>query len=87
MATATTILIEEAIHAVAVRRLGAADATIVRVVDRDNDPQIGGVWFSLSVRLPGDSEWKPLGRRRTKRELLELVSTLDPRHLDGKHFP
>jgi hypothetical protein len=81
-----TAAVDAEIHQRAIERLGVADTSIVRVVDRDNDPQIGGVWFALSVRLPGDSEWKPLGRRRTKQGLFELVNTFDPRHVDGKHY-
>lgn len=86
MTTDTREPIEQTIHETAAHRLGVVDTSIVRVVDRDRDPEIAGVWFALSVRLPGEARWTLLGRRRTKQELLTLVSALDPRHVDGKDF-
>jgi len=77
--------IEQTIHTVAVRRLGVVDTSIVRHLER-GEVDWAGAWFVLSVRLPGDGDWKFLGRRRTKAELFELVSTLAPTHLDGKCF-
>jgi hypothetical protein len=90
MSTATEAL-EQTINTTAVRRLGVADTSIVRVDDKPTyrapaPEEWYGVWFTLSVKLLGDVEWKLLGRRRTREELLTLVSSLDPRHVDGKSF-
>jgi hypothetical protein len=86
MSTAISEPIDQTIRTVAVRRLGVVNATIIRHVDRGSMLNDAGVWFLLSVRLPGDHASKLIGRRRTKAELLSLVSTLDPRHVDGKCF-
>lgn len=78
--------IEQTIHTVAVRRLGVVDTAIVRNFDRGSQFDEGGVWFLLSVKLPGDAAWTLIGRRRTKVELWGLVETLDRRHLGGRDF-
>jgi hypothetical protein len=82
----TTESIDETIRTVAARRLGVVDTEITRTVVRSDDPSVAGEWFMLSVRLPGDLEWKAIGRRRMKAELLTIAGTIDPRHLDGKTF-
>lgn len=82
--------IEQTIHTVAMRRLGVADVNIVPLFERDwelyqeTQTPTRSQWFSLHVLDGG--KWKMLGRRRTKAELLALVSTIDPRHVDGKRF-
>ncbi len=75
--------IEQTIHTVAVRRLAVADTSIVRFQASGATPGDDGMWFLLSVRTSG-GDWKFLGRRRSKAELLTLVGTIDQRHLNGK---
>lgn len=71
-----------------VRRLGVVDVSIVHTEEKFSlaTPGVGGEWFVLSVRLPGETDWTLIGRRRTKAGLLGLVETLDPRHVGGRDF-
>jgi hypothetical protein len=78
--------IEQTIRTVAIRRLGAVDVEIVRHTDRRWDSTEQEPWYGLWLKLYGESESTLVGRRRTKRDLLELATTLDPRHLAGKRY-
>ena len=75
--------IEQTIHTLAVRRLGVTETSVRRFEATGGTMGDDGLWFSLSVRTSA-GEWKFLGRRRTKAELLTLAATISPRHLDGK---
>jgi hypothetical protein len=59
------------IEATAIRRFGCARASVVQY--RDGVPLDGErpLWFGLTILRGG--EWEPIGRRRSREALLEMV--------------
>lgn len=57
-------------------RVNRYDARPFRTTGRkhvDSDVDDSGTWFMLFTKRTGDSGWEPIGRRRTRDELLTMV--------------
>lgn len=70
--TSNPIITETAIRTAAIAKGYAEVSVAPQTVNRQSAPDAGD-WFVLSVKRHDDDDWKMLGRRRTRGELIELL--------------
>jgi hypothetical protein len=61
------------IEATAKRRLGCESAVVYAYDVQDPIERVRVKWFGLSVQMHTGDEWEPIGRRRSREELLEMI--------------